>query len=111
MRVLASSRRSLACVLIGAFSLAAAPARAADARAAVTRPATLAGSAEVVVARMQAAPTAAMQESAPANVSSDGFLKGRRGRIAAALFVTGIVVTVVSRKKDAVHSPARGGNQ
>lgn len=109
MRALASTPRPVAWMLIAAVSLAAAPASAADGPAATPRPATLAGSVTAAIARADAVPAAALQQdSTPAATSSDGrFLSSRRGRIAAVLFVAGLVTTIVSRQKDAVHSPAR----
>jgi hypothetical protein len=109
MRNVASPMRPVACALLVALALSAVPARGADDVAAPSRPASLNATAAAVVARMEAAPAPALQQgSAPAaSGSGEGFLSGNRGKIAAVLFVAGLVVTIVSRQKDAVHSPAR----
>lgn len=109
MRALGSSMRPFAGVLIAALALSAAPARGADDVGATARPATLAGSATTIVARMNTVPAAALQQgSAPASTGSgEGFLGTTKGKVAVALLVAGVVITVISRNKDAVHSPAR----
>lgn len=109
MRGVASPMRPLACLMIAALSLSATPARGAEDPSSMERPTALAASAAAVAARMHTVPSAALQQgSAPAApASGEGFLKGSRGRIAAVLFVAGVVITAVSRNRDAVHSPAR----
>ena len=109
MRSLASSMRSLACMLIAALSLSAAPARGADDPGATARPATLAGSAKTVVARMIPVPAAALpQGAAPATTGSgEGFMSTRRGRIALVLLAAGIGWAVYSHSHDRIKSPIR----
>jgi hypothetical protein len=96
--------------LIAALASSLAPARGADAPAIPAQPPGLAQSAATAVARMSAVPAAALEQDAATTdtpAEQKGLLKSRRGRIAAVLFVAGVVITAVSRSKDAVESPAR----
>jgi len=58
------------------------------------------------VARLNLA-AAATQDPAAASTSGKSFFGSTKGKVAIALLAGAIVVTAVSRSKDAIHSPAK----
>lgn len=83
------------------------PALAAQAATPATQPVSLSATAEAHVAALDAAALAAAQEAAPAANESQGFLKTRKGVLAAVLFAAGVTFTFVSKSRDRVKSQIR----
>jgi hypothetical protein len=71
----------------------------------------LSASTAAVVAKMGPPPARAPSQEAPAAAAttSEGssFFGSTKGKLAVALLAAGVIITAVSRSKDAVNSPAR----
>lgn len=97
----------LALVLVMALS---APLAAADQPAPRPPAAPIAASTATVVAKLGPPPARALAQDAGAVASTDSgdsFFGSTKGRLAVALLAAGVIITAVSRNKDAVQSPAR----
>jgi hypothetical protein len=109
----AASRRvkglTTALVVLMGPGLAATPASAGTAGAAPARALSLSASAEARVAALDASGVvAATQGDAPRKSNSDRpFFKTRKGIVVLVLMAAVATYTVVSRSRDAVHSPTR----
>ncbi len=108
IRTRSSWVRGLSAALALAVGLVALPSMAAESPASPqSRP--LATATATKLAHLEPAPATVFAQAAPAIASDESkpFLKSTKGVIAITVLTGGFAWVVISRNKDAVHSPAR----